>query len=123
MTTRILIVDDHRMIRTGLRSLLRSEPDTEVVGEADDGASAVRLAAQLAPDVVVMDVGLPDLNGVDATRRIVGAAAPPPRVVALSAYAEPRFVREMLRAGATAYVSKASAFEELARALRAVLAG
>ena len=126
MTTRILIVDDHHMIVSGLRALLRSEPGMEVVGEAADGATAVRLAEELAPNVVVMDVGLPDLNGIDATRRILATAADAGRqmrVIALSAFDNPRYIREMLRVGATAYVSKASAFEELAQAISAVLAG
>ena len=105
------------MVREGLRGLLQSDPELEVAGEAEDGRSAVALAEELRPDVVVMDVRMPDLNGVDATRQ-VRDVCPNARVVALSAEADRRATVEMLRAGASGYVLKESAFEELTQAIK-----
>jgi two-component system response regulator NreC len=122
MAISVLLVDDHRMIREGLRAMLSVEQGVEVTGEAEDGRQAVRMAAELRPDVVVMDVRMPDLNGVDATRQVL-AALPTTRVVALSADADPRSAAEMLRAGATGYVVKDSAFDQLATAVRAAARG
>src|ERR1051325_5883935 len=122
---RILIADDHQMFRQGLRLLLDSQPDVEVIAETGDGRSAVQLAAQHAPDIVVMDVSMPDLNGIDATRQII-ANAPPgraPKVIALSAHADQHFAQQMLEAGAVGYVLKHSAFPEMMEALSSVLAG
>ena len=110
------------MTRTGLRALLRSQPGMIVVGEAADGRTAVSLAADLSPDVVVMDINMPDLDGVEATRRIA-AAGNGTKVVALSGHSDDRSVREMLKAGAAGYVLKDAAFEELAAAVRAVVEG
>jgi RNA polymerase sigma factor (sigma-70 family) len=121
-TTTVLIADDHQIVRQGLRSLLDSHPDLSVVGEAADGRAAIEMARQLKPDVVVMDVGMPDLNGIDATRQ-VSSLANAPQVVALSMHADRRFAGEMLRAGAKAYVLKESAFEELASAIREAMQG
>jgi DNA-binding NarL/FixJ family response regulator len=120
--TRILIVDDHSIMRDGLRALLEKEEGMSVVAEAGDGRSAVELALEHRPDVVVMDVGLPELNGVEATRRIV-RQVPGVKVLGLSMHAEMRFVAEMLRAGASGYLLKDSAFDELARAIRTVSQG
>jgi DNA-binding NarL/FixJ family response regulator len=122
MTIRLLIADDHKLMRDGLRSLVEKEPDIEVVGETEDGATAVRLARQTNPHVVVMDVSMPDLNGIEATRKIL-AASPTVKVVALSGHADQHFVREMLAAGASAYILKHTAFDELMRAIRAVMKG
>jgi DNA-binding NarL/FixJ family response regulator len=122
MSIRVLLADDHRMVREGLRSLLKHEADVAVVGEAEEGRTAVRMASELQPDVVVMDVSMPDLNGIDATRQVL-AACPSTRVVALSAGSDHRAVAEMLRAGATGYVVKDAAFEELAVAIRTVVGG
>jgi DNA-binding NarL/FixJ family response regulator len=122
MKVRVLLADDHRLMRAGLRGLLVAEADFDVVGEADDGRQAVVLARDLSPDVVVMDVGMPDLNGIEATRQIL-AERPATRVVALSMHTDRRFVGEMMRAGAVAYLAKDCAYEELATAIRAVTAG
>ena len=95
---RVLLVDDHKIIRDGLRSMLAKVPDIEVVGEAEDGRSAVAMCRTLSPDVVVMDIGMKDLNGIDATRQIV-AECPGVRVIALSMHSDRQYVSEMLRAG------------------------
>jgi DNA-binding NarL/FixJ family response regulator len=110
------------MMRAGLKALLTDEPGIEIVGQAPDGRTAVRLAAEVSPDVVVMDIHMPDLNGIDATRQIT-ANKGAPKVVALSAYSSEHYAREMLRAGASGFVSKESAFDELATAVQRVAAG
>jgi DNA-binding NarL/FixJ family response regulator len=120
MTIRIIIADDHKIVRSGLRSLLEKEPDLEVVKEVDNGREAVRSSQELAPDVVVMDVAMPDLNGIEATRQII-ASRPGTKVIALSMHADKRYVMEMLKAGASGYILKDSAYEELAIAIRTVL--
>jgi len=122
MSIRILLVDDHRMLREGLRSILESEADIEVVGEAEDGRTAVGMARKLVPDVVIMDIGMSGLNGVDATRQIK-AESPRVAVIALSMYSDKRYVLSMLEAGASGYVTKAAAFDEMRRAVRAVCEG
>ncbi len=119
---RVLLVDDHRIIREGLRALLQGEEDFAVVAEAERGQDAVALATALQPDVVVMDVGLPDLDGPAATRRI-GIQSPRTRIVALSALSDMASVRRMLDAGAVGYLTKSAAFEELATAIRTVVSG
>lgn len=122
MNLRVVLVDDHRMFREALRPLLAQTPGFEIVGEAGDGQQAIELCAQLAPDVVIMDVSMPGLNGLEATRRIL-ADRPRTRVVVLSMHADRRFVAETLRAGAAAYVLKDAGFAELVRALQAVAEG
>ncbi|MFQ5811304.1 MAG: response regulator [Armatimonadota bacterium] len=122
MSTRILLADDHAILREGLRSLLEGEEDMEVIAEAADGRTAVRLARKLSPDVVLMDVSMPDLNGIDATRQIV-TDAPNVKVIALSMHADWSFASDILRAGALGYVVKSNAFAELAMAVRAVVEG
>ncbi|HJV60932.1 MAG TPA: response regulator transcription factor [Albitalea sp.] len=122
MTIRVLLADDHRLVREALRDALDHVADIEVVAEAGDAQQALSLARSLAPDVLVLDIGLPDLSGMEVAARLAqGVRAP--RIVALSAYADKRFVAEMLRAGAAAYVTKSSAGTELVRAIRAVAAG
>jgi DNA-binding NarL/FixJ family response regulator len=121
MSIRILLADDHRILREGLRSLLAQQPGITVVGEASDGEAAVALARELRPDLVIMDVVMPGLDGVAATRRI-RAECPDTRVIALSMHSDRRFVSEMLRAGAMGYLVKDSAFEELSLAVKTVMA-
>ena len=122
MLTTVLIVDDHKILREGLRSLLEDAQDIKVVGEAASGDEAVTRAAALKPDVVIMDVGMPDINGIDATQRI-RAEMPAVKVIALSMHSDRRFVTGMLSAGASGYLMKDAAFEELAVAIRAVQQG
>ena len=122
MEIRLLLADDHQIMREGLKALIEKERGITVVGEAEDGKTTVELARKLSPNVVVMDVAMPDLNGIEATRKIV-KAHPNVKVVALSGHVNQGFVREMLAAGAAAYVLKQTACEELIRAIRAVVAG
>jgi len=119
---RILLADDHRMVRQGFRLILDAHDDLEVVGEAGNGAEAVELTRSLKPDVVVMDVTMPALNGMEATRRI-REVSPYIRVLALSVHRDGVYVREMVRAGADGYILKESADTELLAAVRAVAAG
>lgn len=119
MSRRIVLADDHKIVRDGLRSLLEKQPQYEVVGEAEDGRAAVELARKLTPDLVIMDIAMPDLNGIEATRQIVGGRART-KVLALSMHARAQFVGRMLEAGASGYLLKDSAFEELVDAIRAV---
>jgi len=121
MSARIIIADDHKIVRDGLRALLEKDAGIEVIAEAEDGRMAVRIARQLVPDVVIMDIGMPDLNGIDATRQIV-SEVPGVKVIALSMHSDRRFVAQMFKAGASAYLLKDCAFEELSRAVKAVLA-
>jgi DNA-binding NarL/FixJ family response regulator len=121
MPSKVLIADDHQILRQGLRTLLEGLPEVTVVGEACDGRQAVRMAKELQPDVIVMDVAMPGLNGIDATRQVVSDGAPT-RVIALSMHSDRRFMAEMLKAGAKGYLLKEGAFDELANAIRTVLA-
>jgi DNA-binding NarL/FixJ family response regulator len=121
MNTDVLIADDHQIIREGLRSLLAKEPWIRVVGEAAEGRTAVRLARELAPDVIIMDVAMPELNGIGATRQIV-AEFPAIRILALSMHDDRRFVLNMLKAGAKGYLLKDCAFKDLVKAIRVVVA-
>jgi DNA-binding NarL/FixJ family response regulator len=116
---RLLLVDDHAVVREGLRALLASDPRFEIVGEASEGEAAVAAATSLQPDVVVMDVSLPGLNGVQATRRLK-SQQPDTRVVALTVHEEGGYLRSLLDAGASGYVLKRSAASELVRALHVV---
>jgi DNA-binding NarL/FixJ family response regulator len=119
---RILIADDHGVVRQGLSHLISSQEDMEVVGEAEDGLMVTQLAEELSPDVILMDISMPNLNGVEATHLIL-EKNPSIRVIALSVHFDKRFVNEMLKAGASGYVLKSSLFEEVLRALRTVEAG
>ena len=121
MSIRILLADDHKITRQGLRSLLDKHPDMEVVAEAEEGRTAVRLVRELVPNVVIMDVSMPDLNGMQATRKIV-AEFPNVKIIALSMHSDSLFVIEMLKSGASGYLLKDCAFEDLERAIRTVVA-
>jgi two-component system NarL family response regulator len=122
MGVRVLLVDDHKMMRDGLRALLCDAPDIEIVGEACDGRTALDLVRSLDPDVVVMDVSMPDLNGIEATR-CIRTGYERGKVIALTTYADRRCVHQMLAVGANGYVVKAAAHDELMRAVRAVSQG
>jgi DNA-binding NarL/FixJ family response regulator len=122
MSISILIVDDHAVVREGLRGLLEKEPDMEVAGEAGNGLEAVKLARELNPDVIIMDINMPDMNGIEATRRIL-AANRDIRILALSLESDRRFIVEVLEAGAKGYVLKDAFFAELATAIRTVAEG
>jgi len=122
LSVKVLLVDDHKMMRDGLRSLLEGFPDIEVVGEASDGRTALDLVRTLSPDVVVMDVGMAELNGVEATRRIRSEYANV-KVIALSTHSDEGSVHHMLEAGACGYVLKIAAHDELLRAVRAASLG
>ena len=122
MSIRILLADDHGIMREGLRSLLEKEPDIKVVGEAEDGRRALGLVSELLPDVVIMDISMPGLNGADATRRIVHQF-PIVKVIALSMHSNRIFVVDMFKAGASGYVLKECLFDELVEAIRIVAAG
>ncbi len=120
MPLRVLLADDHKMLREALRAMLERDATIAVIGEAGDGLSALDLARSSAPDVVVMDINMPGLNGIEATRQLL-ASHPAIGVIALSAYFEKSFVTEMLGAGAKGYVVKEAAAEELLRAIRIVV--
>jgi DNA-binding NarL/FixJ family response regulator len=121
MSIRIVLADDHKIMRDGLRSLIEKEGDMKVVAEAEDGREAVRLAVKLSPHVVLMDFAMPGLNGIEAARQII-AAAPQIKVIALSMHTDKRYIIEMLKAGASGYLLKdSSACEELVRAIRTTL--
>ena len=117
---KIILADDHQIVRHGLRSLLAAEPDMEVVGEADNGRAVVRLVQEKSPQVVIMDISMPDLNGIEATRQIM-SDAPGIKVIALSMHSDSLFVLNMFKAGASGYLLKDCALEELVKAVRTVL--
>ncbi|HET6975578.1 MAG TPA: response regulator transcription factor [Pyrinomonadaceae bacterium] len=119
---RILLAEDHETIRDGLKLLLNSQSDMEVVGEADNGRAALHLAEQFLPDVVVMDISMPELNGLQATKKLK-EKYPRVKVLILTRHAEPVYLQELLQAGASGYVLKQSKSEELIRAILAVAAG
>lgn len=118
----VLLADDHVMVRKGFRLILETQPDIRIVGEASNGREAVELAESLQPDVIVMDVAMPELNGIEATRRII-TAAPRARVLALSMHKDSVYVREILRAGARGYLLKDAVDSDLLNAVRAVARG
>ena len=122
MSARILLADDHAIIRQGLCSLLEKQPDIEVVGAADDGQKAIELVRELKPDIVIMDISMPNLNGIDAARKITGEPGNV-KVIALSIHSSRRFVMEMLKAGASGYILKECLVDELLDAIRTVRNG
>ena len=119
---RIMLVEDHTVVREALRSMLEKEPDMQIVAEAGDGESALRLAGEVAPELVVMDISLPGFDGIQTTRRLL-AGNPAIKVLALSTYRERRVIQQILDAGAAGYVVKSAAGAELRRGIRAVVAG
>ena len=119
---RILLADDHSVVRHGFRRILDAQEDMEVVGEVSNGREAVEQAAALQPDLIIMDVTMPELNGIEATRRIA-EIVPRARVLALSMHRDPVYVREILRAGARGYLLKDSSEVDLVSAIRAVAQG
>jgi DNA-binding NarL/FixJ family response regulator len=121
MKTKIILADDHKIIREGLRSLLEKQLDMEVIAEAYDGLTTVRLVQKLLPDIVIMDIGMPDMNGIEATRQIM-TETKGVKVIALSMHSDRRFVLQMLKVGASGYLLKDSAFEELISAIHTVMA-
>ena len=122
MTIRVLLADDHAMLRQALRNVLEREHEIEVIAEANNGADALRLARELRPDVVVMDISMPGVDGINATRRLL-ASTPAARVLALSTHAERHFIMQMLAAGARGYVTKTSGITEMLKAVRAIAEG
>ena len=121
MSIRVLLVDDHQIMLQGLRALLEKQPDMEVVAEAGEGRTALRLARDLKPDIIILDVAMPDLNGIETARMIVSEMSDI-KIIALSMHSDRRFVVEMLKAGASGYLLKDCALEDLVRAIRVVMA-
>ena len=119
MSTKILLADDHKIVREGFRKLLDQEMNIEVVGEADNGRKTVEMVRELCPDIVIMDIMMPDLNGIDATRQIK-RENPGVKILCLSMHADKRFVIAVIQAGASGYLLKDCTFEELCRAIQAL---
>jgi two-component system response regulator NreC len=122
MSIKILLADDHQITRQGLKSLLEKQSDMEVIGEAQQGREAVALTRQLSPQIVIMDVSMPDLNGMEAAKQISNER-PDIKIIALSMHSDSLFVTEMLKSGASGYLLKDCAFEELVQAIRTVNSG
>lgn len=122
MSIRLLLADDHGLIRQGLCSLLEKQPEMKVVANTDDGRKALELVRELVPDIVIMDITMPSLNGIEATRQIT-REFPQIKVIALSIHSQRRFVADMLSAGAAGYILKECLFDELIQAIQAVAAG
>jgi two-component system response regulator NreC len=120
MSIKVLIADDHQIIREGLCAMLEKEHDIKVIGEAFDGRMTERMAQELVPDVIIMDVAMPDLNGIEATRQIVAKLCGV-KIIALSMHDDRRFVLDMLKAGAAAYILKDDAFKSVSKAIRMVM--
>lgn len=122
MSIRILLADDHAVLRHGLSKALQAESDMEVIGLAADGMTAVELARELSPDIIIMDIGMPGLNGIEATRQIT-KQSPRVRIIALSMHSAKKFIMEMFKAGASGYLLKDCEYDELAAAVRSVASG
>ena len=121
-TIRILLADDHKILRSGIRGLLESEPNIRVVAEAEDGRTAVKLSHDLAPDVILMDISMHDMNGIEATRQIVGNSSKS-KVIILSMHSGQKFVADVFKAGASGYLLKDCDFSEILSAIRAAVSG
>lgn len=122
MNIKIILADDHTMLRQGLSRSFEQEKDINVIGQAKDGHSTLELVRELSPDMVVMDIGMPDLNGIEATRRIT-KEYPKVKVIGLSMHSSDKYIREMFRAGACGYLLKDCSFEELVEAIKTVVGG
>lgn len=122
MAVKILIADDHKIVREGLCAMFARQAGMEVVGEAEDGVAAIRVARELRPDVVIIDVNMPNMDGIDAARRLLNEL-PETKIIALSMYAKKVFVTKMLEVGASGYLLKGVAFSELAEAVNTVMIG
>ena len=122
MSIRIILADDHAIVRHGLNRSFQQEEDFEIIAQAEDGRTSVELARELSPDVIVMDIGMPDLNGIEATRQIT-KESPQVKVIALSMHSGRKYVTEMFKAGASGYLLKNCDFEELVDAVRIVVGG
>lgn len=120
MTIRIMLVDDHQIVLDGIRLVIQSQPDMKVVGQAKDGRQGVEMAAEVRPDIILMDIGIPKLNGVEATKRII-RENPNIKIIALSVHTDAKFVLEMLRAGAKGYLPKDTDSSELLEGIHAVM--
>lgn len=121
MSITILLADDHKIVRDGLRALLENQPDMKVIAEAENGRTAVQLARQKRPQVVIMDISMPDLNGIEATRQMI-RELPDIKVIALSMHSDRRYILRMFRAGAVGFLLKDCAFEELVSAINTAIA-
>ena len=119
---RVLLADDHMVVREGLKTLINAQPDMQVLGEAQNGVEALKYAAELSPDVVVMDISMPEMNGVEATRRL-RKEFPRIKIIALTIYEDTGYLRQLLKAGASGYVLKRAVVEELVHAVRTCAAG
>jgi DNA-binding NarL/FixJ family response regulator len=119
VSIKVIIADDHKIMRNGLKSMLEKQRDIEIIAEASDGRTTVDLAMKLKPDVIIMDVSMPDMNGIEATRQII-KKSPEIKVVALSMHSDKQFILEMLTAGASGYLLKDCAFHELINAIHSV---
>ncbi len=122
MSIRVVLADDHKILREGLRSLLQNDERFDVLGEADSGRGVIQLAAKHSPDVIIMDITMPDLNGIEATRRVM-EEKPGTKVLALSVHTDKRFILRMFEAGAMGYLRKDCASEELLRAIETIVQG
>ena len=122
MTVRILIADDHELMREGLRTMLQKEPDFQIVGEAANGTEALQLTIDLEPDILVLDIAMPDINGIEVTEHLIEKGTSS-RILALSMHSEKGFVSGMFAKGASGYILKDSALRELVKAIRTVVSG
>ncbi|HOW55528.1 MAG TPA: response regulator transcription factor [Syntrophorhabdaceae bacterium] len=120
MKIRILLADDHKIIREGLKALIEKQADMEVAAEAQDGMTTIKLAQKIQPHIIIMDIGMPEMNGIEATRQIISENGNV-KIIALSMHSDRRFVLEMLKAGASGYLLKDSAFEELVTAIHTIM--